>query len=90
MLLLDRLGEIADNVEPLQLAFELHAFVQEAAKELTDLVSKTKLDREATLAAAKRVMEIEVQVKYAHMGLLIAIKNELDPGQQKQLGALRE
>ncbi len=69
---------------------ELGWDMQEAARELGKLMSQTRVDREATLAAAKRVMEIEVQVKYAHMGLLIAIKNALEPEQQKQLRALRD
>ncbi len=64
--------------------------MQEAAQELVALLGKSRVDRAATLAAAKRVMELEVQVKHAHMGLLIAIKNTLEPAQQKQLDGLRD
>lgn len=64
--------------------------MQEAAQELTALLGRPRVDREATLAAARRVMELEVQVKHAHMGLLIAIKNALEPEQQRRLGELRD
>ncbi len=62
----------------------------EAAKELARLLGEEKVDLEPTLAIATRVMELEVQVKRAHMRLLIESKNQLDPGQQRTLRRLRE
>ncbi len=62
----------------------------EAAKELARLLGEEKVDPEPTLAVATRVMELEVQVKRAHMRLLIELKNQLDSDQQRTLRRLRE
>jgi len=41
-----------------------------------------RIDEKAALAAAEGVMSIEGQVKRSHLGLLIQIRNQLDPDQQ--------
>jgi Spy/CpxP family protein refolding chaperone len=68
---------------------ELQWDMQEAARTLGELVGQQRVDEEAALEAATRVMEIEGRVKRAHLGLLIRIKNQLSPEQQEQLGRLR-
>ncbi len=68
---------------------ELQWDMQDAARSLGKLVSRTRVDEETALDAAARVMEIEGKVKRSHLGLLIRIKNLLDAAQQNQLCALR-
>ena len=63
--------------------------MQDAAVRLERLINQTSIDEEAAMAAAVRVMELEVKVKRAHMRLLIQIKNQLDPAQQEKLLHLR-
>ncbi len=55
-----------------------------------DCSEKEKVDPEPMLTVATRVMELEVQVKRAHMRLLIELKNQLDSDQQRTLRRLRE
>jgi Spy/CpxP family protein refolding chaperone len=57
---------------------------------LEKLVAGPRIDRAAALAQAKRVMAIEEEMKTAHLGLLIEIKNQLEPGQQARLRMLRD
>ena len=68
---------------------ELQWDMQEAAQTLAELVRQDRVDEEAALEAAARVMEIEGRVKRAHLGLLIRIKNQLSPDQQRSLEQLR-
>ena len=68
---------------------ELQWDMQDAAQTLAELVSQDRVNEEAALEAAARVMEIEGRVKRAHLGLLIRIKNQLTPDQQQRLGQLR-
>jgi len=69
---------------------ELEWDMQDAAGELESAMSQARIDEKAALAAAERVMSIEGRVKRAHLGLLIQIKNQLDPDQQSKLRALRD
>jgi Spy/CpxP family protein refolding chaperone len=64
--------------------------MQEAVSELEAAVSKDTIDEKATLAIAERMMEIEGKVKRAHLGLLIQIRNQLDPDQRKRLERIRD
>jgi hypothetical protein len=68
---------------------ELRWSMQDAATRLTDEMNRPKVDRKAALAAAEEVMTLEGQVKRAHLGLLIEIKNTLDVDQQTKLDAIR-
>ena len=52
-------------------------------------LSRPRVDREAALAAADRMFGVEQQVKRAHLGLLIRIKNTLTGEQQEELEGLR-
>ena len=69
--------------------FDLQWTLREAAEGLRDLVEADRIDEEATLAAAERVMETEGRVKRAHLRMLIRIKNTLRPEQRSRLTALR-
>jgi Spy/CpxP family protein refolding chaperone len=59
------------------------------AEKLGKLLAADKIDQAAALAEAQRLMGIEQQLKTAHLTLLIAIKNQLTPGQQAKLRELR-
>ena len=63
--------------------------MQDAAAELTREMSASKINQEAALKAAEQMMAVEGQVKRAHLGLLIQIKNTLTPAQQEKLDAIR-
>ena len=60
------------------------------AEELKRLVAAPRIDEEAALAVAVRLMELESQVKQRHLVLAIRIKNMLDASQQAQLTELRD
>lgn len=62
----------------------------EAAADLMDLLDGPRVDEEAALAAAGRVLELERQMKSRRMVLLIRIKNLLTEEQQEQLRAIRD
>jgi len=68
---------------------DLQWSMQEAAKKLGELLAAERVDRDAALAQVGRVLDLEQQVKKAHIGLLIQIKNQLDSEQRRQLDALR-
>lgn len=68
---------------------ELSWTMQDAASRLTDEMSKPRIDENTALAAAEEMMTIEGKVKRAHLGLLIRIKNTLDPEQQRKLDSIR-
>jgi Spy/CpxP family protein refolding chaperone len=71
------------------MTLELQWDMQDAGQTLAELVSRDRVDEEAALEAATRVMEIEGRVKRAHLALLIRIKNQLSPDQQQRLRQLR-
>ena len=68
---------------------ELQWELSEAQKQLHDLLRAPRVDADAALAHADRVMQTELCVKRLHLGLLIRIKNALDPEQQAQLRSRR-
>ena len=68
---------------------ELEWSMQDEARKLTDLLAAERVDTETALAQVGRVLDLEEQVKKAHLGLLIRIKNALDPEQQRRLAELR-
>lgn len=69
---------------------DLQWAMQDALSELEAAVSKETIDEKATLASAERMMEIEGRVKRAHLGLLVQIRNQLDPDQRKRLERIRD
>jgi Spy/CpxP family protein refolding chaperone len=64
--------------------------MQEEAQKLGELLQATPVNESAVLAQVDRVLNIERDVKRAHMTLLIRIKNSLTREQQAALKALRD
>jgi Spy/CpxP family protein refolding chaperone len=60
-----------------------------AAEQLTALVSETAVDRSPVLSQVDRVLDIERQVKRAHITMLVEVKNALTAEQQTLLRELR-
>ncbi|MGH7701232.1 MAG: Spy/CpxP family protein refolding chaperone [Gemmatimonadales bacterium] len=63
--------------------------VQDESQRLAELIEKPRVDRTAALAQVDKVLAVEREVKRAHLGLLIQIKNTLTAEQQAKLAALR-
>ncbi|MFQ6046621.1 MAG: Spy/CpxP family protein refolding chaperone [Gemmatimonadales bacterium] len=63
--------------------------LQEENQRLADLLAGASVDRAAALAQVERLLEVERQIKTAHLGLLITIKNTLSAEQQAVLRELR-
>jgi Spy/CpxP family protein refolding chaperone len=63
--------------------------MQDEAQKLNELVQESKVDEAATVAQVDRVLDVERQIKRAHMGLLVRIKNTLTPEQQRRLTTIR-
>lgn len=68
---------------------ELSWSMQDAAADLTRAMTASQIDRAEALKAAERMMGVEGQVKRAHLGLLITIKNALTVEQQRKLDQIR-
>jgi Spy/CpxP family protein refolding chaperone len=63
--------------------------MQDEEQRLTGLLDQPSVDATAALAQVDRLLEIERQIKKAHLGLLIKIKNVLTPEQQETLRQVR-
>jgi Spy/CpxP family protein refolding chaperone len=63
--------------------------MQSAAEALAKLLDEPRVDEARVLAQADKVMELERQVKRAHLGLLVRIRNLLSDGQRAKLQELR-
>jgi Spy/CpxP family protein refolding chaperone len=72
-----------------QKVLELRWGLEEKSEALRKLLAENKIDEKAALARAAEVMDIERQMKQAHLTLLIRLKNQLTPEQQQKLAALR-
>lgn len=64
--------------------------MSEASADLIELLAAPRVDEEAALAAARRMLELEQRVKGRHMVLLIRIKNLLTEEQQRLLQEIRD
>lgn len=64
--------------------------LQREQQQLTRLLSSDRVDESALLAQAEKVMELEKRMKTQNLLLLVKIKNQLTPEQQKQARMLRE
>jgi len=81
---------ISQGIRDFQLkVVDLQWKMQEEAQTLTELVQHAKVDETQTLAQVDRVLGVEREIKRAHMALLVRIKNQLEPHQQKELIAIR-
>ncbi|HEX4575286.1 MAG TPA: periplasmic heavy metal sensor [Gemmatimonadales bacterium] len=63
--------------------------MQDEVQRLTELLDKPAVDQAAALAQIDKVLAVERDVKRAHMGVLIQIKNTLTPEQQAKLAQAR-
>lgn len=63
--------------------------MQDETQRLTGLLEKPTVDQGAALAQIDKVLAVEREVKRAHIGLLIQIKNSLTPEQQARLAQAR-
>jgi Spy/CpxP family protein refolding chaperone len=63
--------------------------MQDETQRFTELLDKPVVDRAAALAQIDKVLAVEREVKRAHIGLLILIKNDLTPEQQARLAQAR-
>jgi Spy/CpxP family protein refolding chaperone len=78
------LGDLQGRVVRLQ--WELLDEMQE----LTQIMSATRVDLDRALDQLDNVLDTEKEIKQAHMGMLIRIKNLLTAEQQASLERLRE
>src|ERR1043166_8924671 len=72
-----------------QKVLELRWGLEEKSEALRKLLAENKIDEKAALAREAEVMDIERQMKQAHLTLLIRLKNQLTPEQQQKLAELR-
>jgi Spy/CpxP family protein refolding chaperone len=79
----EAMGETQKQLVDLQWQFE------SASKKLADVLSAPKVDEAAAAAQAEKVMGLELQMKKAHLALLVRIKNVLTPPQQAKLAEFR-
>ena len=81
---------ITQGIRDLQLkVIDLQWKMQDEAQKLTALVEGPRVDEAQTLAQVDRVLEVEREIKRAHMTMLVRIKNVLAPQQQDTLTVLR-
>ena len=63
--------------------------LQAATEQLVKLLDSPQIDEAKALAQAGEVMKLETEIKRAHLGLLIRIRNTLSDTQRSKLQALR-
>lgn len=66
-------------------AVKLQWDLDAAGAELAKQLGSPHVDENAALAAADKVMQLEHDLKRAHLQLLVRLKNELTPAQQTRL-----
>lgn len=81
--IVEELQKLQTQVVPLQ--FE----VQAAAEALVKLLASERVDEVNALAQARRVMDLEIQVRVKHLALLVRIKNLLSAEQRATLAVIR-
>ena len=82
--------EISTELRELQRsAVDFEWEMAEAAQELIALATPERVDEAAALVAARRIFEVENQIKVIQMQMLIRIKNVLTPQQQAALRNIR-
>lgn len=64
--------------------------LQEQTSKLTQLLQQTPIDEAKVLEQADTIMRFEREIKRAHLGLLVRIKNTLTAEQLAKLEALRK
>ena len=77
---------ITDAVKALQAqVVDFQWQIQDEQLKLAELVSQPRVEETAALSQIDRVLELERQIKRAHLASLIRIKNALTPEQQQQM-----
>jgi Spy/CpxP family protein refolding chaperone len=69
---------------------ELQWQMQDQTQRMATLLGKPSIDETAALQQLDQVLNVEREVKRAHIGLLIKLKNTLTADQQAKLAAHRE
>jgi len=69
---------------------ELQWQMQDQAQRMATLLSKPSIDETAALQQLDQVLNVEREVKRAHIGLLIKLKNALTAEQQAKLTSRRQ
>ena len=83
-------SSISQSIRDFQLkVVDLQWKMQEEAQKLNELVQGARVDEAETLAQVDRVLGVEREIKRAHMGLLVRIKNTLTAEQQGALTTIR-
>lgn len=82
--------QLSQSIQALQTDVQqLQWDMSAAAEELTALVRETEVDQAAVLSQVDRVLDIERQIKRAHIAMLIEVKNALTVEQHTLLQELR-
>jgi Spy/CpxP family protein refolding chaperone len=63
--------------------------LQAASEQLAKMLDESPVNEAKALAQAGEVMKLEMEIKRAHLGLLIRIRNTLSDTQRSKLQALR-
>jgi len=79
-----KVGELQADVLNLQWQME------EAGQALIDEVSQDTIDVDAAILHFERVVGIEASIKRNHIGMLLEIRNALNPDQRRILGEILE
>lgn len=82
--LVAEMQQTQSDLVPLQLE------MAEIGGELGRLLSRAKVDEEAAVAAARRVMDLESRIKTRHLVLVVRLKNMLSVEQQADLRRIRQ
>ncbi len=70
-------------------ALDVHVELHRVTEQLHAALESLKVDEAAALALASQAMDLEKQVKTAHLALMIRVKNLLTPEQQEKARALK-
>ena len=82
------LREVTDKMEAR--VRELQETMRKENDAFVALVKPERVDPQATLAQLNKLLDAERDMKRAHVGFMLAIKNELTPEQQAKLAAFRK
>lgn len=69
--------------------FDVQWDMQRAVERLLELLKQDRVDEQQALAQLDQVLAAEREIKRAHVGLAVRLKNLLTPEQQQKLRALR-
>lgn len=82
--------QISSELRDLQrAAVDFEWAMLDAAQELIEIAEADRVDEAAAVEAARRIFEVENEIKVIQMQMLIRIKNVLTPQQQSALRAIR-